>query len=253
MQFPEEAMHSADELRERRYKKLGKFGELALALRADIANDPGVVWSDTYPAKGFNTSSTVFSRYLDFLNDSKGKLPNHATFFNKVLFELQHNSSHYKLTYAKEAIDYIIDMLLLEEGFKGKSEDLKLFKSADDKIKEAAVGFKEQDWNGSLNDLNTALELLLKERLSIPSTITDIHTGWIIDFLVKINKGPTRFLTEAKNKICRFDNKVKHTGYSPDKIDCVNAIKAIEELRRELESSKINLTADEEKELFKGI
>jgi hypothetical protein len=256
MEFPEEALRSKEELRKRHYKQLGTFGERALSLVEDIESGTHRT-SRCYTTGGFpielESSSTLYAKYLDFLTEAKSKLPNHKPFFEKAIFEITHNSQYYKLSDAVEAVDYTIKLLLWEEKAESNRNNPKLFKSVDDKMAEVNIGFKKEDWDGVMNDLNTALELLLKEKLSIPVTITDMHTGWIIDYLVKINKGPVQFLTEAKNKICKFDNKVKHTGYSADKIDCVTAIKALEDLKKHLENGQINLTGDETKELFKSI
>ncbi len=256
MELPEEALYSKEELREQHYKRLGEFGERTVTLINNIERKsriPPKYYTAGGSAIELESNSTLYAKYLDFLTEAKGRLSKHNTFFDKTIFQVTHNSQYYKLDDAIEAIDYTVQLLILEEKEEHNRDNLKLFKSVDDKIAEVNAGFKKEDWDGVMNDLNTALELLLKEKLSIPTTITDLHTGWIIDYLVRIKKGPTQFLAEAKNKICKFDNKIKHTGYSADKIVCVDAIKALEDLKKHIEKVQINLTEDETKELYKSI
>ena len=146
-----------------------------------------------------------------------------------------------------------MDLLLLEENEGDKSDSQRLFKSAEDKMKECNTSLEKEDWDGCMNDANTALELMLKEKLGIPTTIKKIKTGRIIAYLLGIGKGPTAFLKEAQNKILMSDNLIKHIAYSPNKTDCVYALKALEELERKLKSDGINLTEEETKTLFASI
>ena len=69
------------EMKVQRYKRLGRFGDLALSLLNAIDADPGVPYTKIYPEEGLSSTSTVFARYIDFLEVAKMKLPNHNTFF----------------------------------------------------------------------------------------------------------------------------------------------------------------------------
>lgn len=230
------------------YKRLGKFGERALLLVNEI-DQIKMHRSVEY----FYVTETLYAKYLDFLNEAKAKLPGHRTFFDTTIFNLENNISSYSFNDAIQAIDYIIDLLLFEEETNKDQTSTRLFKSSEDKMKEAEIAFEKKDWDGCMNNANTALELMLKEKLGIPTTIKKIKTGRIIDYLLKINKGPTPFLKEAKSKILGEDNPAKHIAYSPDKSACVYALKALEELKRELKSKEINLTEEETKDIFKNL
>ena len=236
------------ETKEQHYKRLGKFGERALLLVNEIEQMKMV-----RNAEHFDSSGTPYAKYLDFLNETKAKLPRHRTFFDAAIFNLQNNTSFYSFDDAIQAIDYIIDLLLFEEETNKDQTSTRLFKSSEDKMKEAEIAFEKKDWDGCMNNANTALELMLKEKLGIPTTIKKIKTGRIIDYLLEINKGPTPFLKEAKSKILGENNPAKHIAYSPDKSACVYALKALEELERELKSKEINLTEEETNDIFKNL
>mgnify|MGYP001616842579 CR=1 FL=1 len=47
-----------------------------------------------------------------------------------------------------------------------------------------------------------------------------------------------------------MDNKVKHVGYVPSKIDCINAIKAVEELFQKLDKENIVLSGEIKNKIY---
>jgi len=76
-------------------------------------------------------------------------------------------------------------------------------------------------------------------KVGIPTTITKINTPKIIDVLVKHKVEPYLYLAEAKKRIVMIDNKIKHQGYLPSKIDCIHGIKAMEEVISKFRTKEI--------------
>ena len=68
----------------------------------------------------------------------------------------------------------------------------------------------KDDYPSRMNNLNTALELILKDKLAIPPTIPQINTSNVIDVCIKYGVCPGDYLSEAKKHVCMIDNKVKH-------------------------------------------
>ena len=50
-----------------------------------------------------------------------------------------------------------------------------------------------------------------------------------------------------------MDNKVKHVGYSPSKVDCINAIKSVEELFQQLDKTEIRLNEGIKGKIYSGL
>jgi len=97
------------------------------------------------------------------------------------------------------------------------------------------------------------LELLLKEKCHIPTTLRGINTANIIEILKKHNKGPTKFFDQARKYVTDIDNNIKHTGYVPSKKETIHALKSMEELSRELENCPIELTDDIIDKIYSGV
>jgi hypothetical protein len=95
--------------------------------------------------------------------------------------------------------------------------------------------------------------LVLKDKLGIPMTITKINTSNIIDILIKHKIEPYLYLAETRKHILLIDNKIKHQGFSPSKADCINAIKAMEELIFRLKNKEIELNEDIKSKIYEGL
>ena len=67
----------------------------------------------------------------------------------------------YSLQNAQEALEHILEIIEIEESSELKIKDL-IFESAEDKLKQAGVSFREGDYSSVFHILNTALELVLK-------------------------------------------------------------------------------------------
>ena len=65
--------------------------------------------------------------------------------------------------------------------------------------------------------------------------------------------GPIKYFGEAKKHVLDMDNQIKHRGYTPSKIECIFAIKIMEELCQNLEGYQLTLTDEITKKIYSGI
>ena len=140
-----------------------------------------------------------------------------------------------------------------EKESKVLINEMKIFHSADEKIEQAKFCFQNEDYPSVLHSLNTSLELVLKNKLGIPATKLNINTSNIIDILAKYKIEPYIYLIEARKYVLNIDNKIKHTGYSPSKIDCINGMKAMEELIDKLRNINLELSEEIRNKIFEGL
>jgi len=175
--------------------------------------------------------------------------PEHSAFFSSV----SRNLISYRIYSAIEAIEYLLEILEMEKVSKAKIKEMKVFESADEKVKQASLSFRKEDYTSAFHNLNTALELVLKDKIEIPTTITGVNTSTIIDVLVKHKVECYLYLTEAKKRVLIIDNKIKHQAYSPTKLECLNAIKAMEELISCLRDKEIKLTEEIRNKIYQGL
>ena len=141
-------------------------------------------------------------------------------------------------------------MIAFEEKTEKRIEEGSLFQGAKEKYKEAQKAYDAQDWDGCLNNLNTAFELILKEKLDIPTTIKGVKTANIVEILVKHDVGPVLFLKEARKHVTNVDNSVKHDGYEANKIDCIPALKSMEDLIRKLDNTELKIADEIKKKIY---
>lgn len=170
----------------------------------------------------------------------------------KVLLLISHN----KITNTNEAkpiIRHLIRIIKIEKSSKARITEMLIFKSAEDKMKEVALSFRKDDYTSVMQNLNSILELVLKDKLGIPTTITSINTSKIIDILVKYKIEPYIYLIEAKKRVLQIANKMKHQSYAPSKIECINAIKIIEELMSKIRDREIELTEEIKNKIFQDL
>jgi HEPN domain-containing protein len=216
--------------------------------------------------KYVNSNLMLYAKIENFINLSLNVLPEHKIFLDtawskwKEEYEVDLNipvtekkEKKYKMECAISIIEYTLELLELEKSTKSKIAEMKIFESANEKIKEASLSFNKEDYSSVIHNLNTALELLLKDKLNIPTTLTKINTVRIIEILVKEKKGPYDYFSEAKKHVCLVDNKIKHQGYSPTKIDCINSMKVMEELMFRLKDNEIKLSEDVRNIIFGAV
>jgi hypothetical protein len=90
------------------------------------------------------------------------------------------------------------------------------------------------------------------DEASIPEVLTQ-NTAKIIDILVKYKIEPYLYLMEADKKILQIDNKVKHQGYPPSKINAINGMKSMEELLSKIRDINITLSEEIKNKIFQDI
>ena len=162
-------------------------------------------------------------------------------------------SYDFDISEAIQSCNHIIELLDIEETMKLNIEKGDIFQGARDKLDEAAVCFRREDYSGTINNLNTCLELLLKEKFCIPTTIKKINTAKIINIAIKYDVGPTKYFDETRKFVTEIDNKIKHMGYSPSKTESIHAIKIMEELSKNLENYDITLTEEIINKIYSGV
>lgn len=179
-------------------------------------------------------------------------LPEHTELFSDAYV----GSQHYMGINIGETcgiINHLLQIIEIEKTSEKKVKELKIFEGAEEKLKQAGLSFRKDDYPSTFHNLNIALELILKDKIGIPTTITKIDTSNIIDVLVKYKVEPFLYLTEARKHVLVIDNKIKHQGYSPSKVDCINGIKAMEELISKLRNKEIELTEDIKNKIYEGL
>lgn len=223
-----------------------KFEKVVISVKRDLKNFDG-----TYISR--ITNSTLYAKVKNLITLSLNTLPEHKTFLTTAWDNWDHHTYGRSKLEIISIIDYILELLRLEKSAQSKIAEMKIFESANEKFKQAVQSFQKGDYSSTIHNLNTALELILKDKLEIPTTITKINTSKIIDIGVKYELGPYTYLSEAKKHVCLVDNKIKHQGYSPSKIDCINGIKVMEELISKFRDKEIKLTEEIRKKIYAGI
>lgn len=201
--------------------------------------------------KSLSSTGYLGSRIYAFFELLCKKVPNASGFVTASMRQLQ--ESTYDIQRASNTIHFIVEILRMEQDAQTKVAEFEVFESAEVKIHEAARVYAADNPKAVLDNLNSALELILKSKLGIPSTIRRIDTGKIIDVCISDRIGPSEHLKEAKRLVLDVDNKVKHQGYVPNKIDCINALKIMEELSAELNKLEIKLEEDVKNKIYGSI
>ncbi|MEK6840931.1 MAG: hypothetical protein AABX79_03180 [Nanoarchaeota archaeon] len=182
---------------------------------------------------GYSPSNSQAIQYKNLFSLIEGFLSEHREFIRKAYSSTSTKGEMLSsLNYLEIILEMRVDELSEEEA-KKNAEVVKFLDSANDKLKQAGVSFENQDYSGVSNNLNTAVELALKDALDIPSTIKGINTSKIIDVLISYKKGPVEYLKEVKNHVL-MDNLVKHQGVSPVESRAVTAISSVENLFKKL-------------------
>jgi len=222
-------------------EKLEKLEKIAKLVLKDLSES-----SHAYRLEYYPDHQTEFKNLMKLGYEN---IPEHREFFSASYSEIGrlHTSD------ACSIIRHLLEILEVEKASESKIKEGKIFESAEEKLKQASRSFRNGEYSTTFNNLNTALELILKDRLGIPTTITKINTSKIIEILVshKIESYP--YLSEASKHVLVIDNKIKHQGYSPSKVDCINGIKAMEELISKLRSKEIKLSEDIRNKIYEGL
>jgi hypothetical protein len=234
---------------------LEKLETLAKLVLSELEN----LVSKGYGGYRLSIYSATEIKFKNLLNVAAKTLPEHLELFTQAYQKINTKYSYYEdLTTngAKMLAEHLLEIIQMEKASQTKIRDMKIFESAEEKLKEAGLCFRKDDYPSTFHSLNTSLELVLKDKLGIPTTITSINTSTVIDVLVSQKIEPYRYLTEVKKHILTIDNKVKHQGYTPSKIECINgmkAMKAMEDLISKLRDKEIEIPEDVRKRIFEGL
>ncbi|MFQ6130208.1 MAG: hypothetical protein ACE5OT_05335 [Candidatus Hadarchaeaceae archaeon] len=193
--------------------------------------------------------STLFSKFINLISIATKELPEHKVFFNSEWAERY----SINVSDAVEFCDYILELLELKTRSEKRIGKRNIFQEAEDKLKEAGVSFSKSDPTSVINNLNTCIELVLKDKLDIPMTITKINTDKIIDICIAHKVGPVEYLKEIQKHVIEIDNGGKHQGYSPSRKDCINAIKATEDFLKKAKKSSFKVKEEIKEEIYSGL
>ena len=151
-----------------------------------------------------------------------------------------------------DALQYINTLLDLIE--KRKKIDLEgtFMNPSRQMLEQAGIAFKNEDFQGVSNKLNTCIELALKEILDIPTTIKGINVSKIIDIMISEKIGPTRYLEEVKKHVI-LDNLVKHQGLAIVEARAGNAISSAENLLNKLPGKPFELPEEASNKIWSGV
>ena len=189
----------------------------------------------------------------DAIRRTQKIIPNHSEYLDYIINKLNETTIYYSYDDVRDDISHILDYIQLEEESNKKLKELKIFETAYDKIESASECFRKEELSSVFHNLNTSLELMLKDKLDIPATMRGINTANIIEILVKYSRGPHRHLNEARKRVLDLDNKIKHQGYSPSKREAIDAIKIMEELWAKLKDVNLETSAEIQEKIFSGI
>ncbi len=142
-------------------------------------------------------------------------------------------------------------------SFIEKKKDIKegkAFLSSKDLFEKAKVVFRNGDEAYAITLCDSAVEIFLKERFDVPSTIIGAGSVKFLSecMILNIPNGLNLYLNEVKNKVSQMSNQVKHKSYVPNRLDAINALKATEELFVR-KSWFENLTYEEKRKVQVGV
>lgn len=217
---------------------LEKLEKMAKIVMKDVSGTSSL---DYYPS--------VRAEIRNLMVGASEVLPDHKEFFDDVYKHVNVFDS----SDALRAINHLLAILDMEKTSEKNVKDLKIFESAEEKLKQAGFCFRKDDYPSTFHNLNTTLEMVLKDKVGIPSTITSVNTSNIIDVLTKYKVEPYLYLEEVRKHVLVIDNKIKHNAYSPSKIDCINGIKAMEELIAKLRNVDMKLTEEIKNKIYEGL
>lgn len=176
-------------------------------------------------------------------------LPEYRQLFNSSF----QNSPNITGVGARSVIEHLLKIIKLEKDSNSLIKNMKIFESGEEKLKQAGLTFKSEDYVSTFNNLNSAFELIIKDKIGIPTTIPNINTSNIIEVLVKHKIEPYLYLNEVRKRVTDMDNKVKHQGYSPSKIDAINGITAMKNLISHLRKIELNLPDEVRSKICEGL
>lgn len=183
------------------------------------------------------------SKFVSILGQANGFVESINFFLESVLKEAE----SVQVNRASDVCDYILRMIEIENEFERDAESGSIFSSAEDKMKEALLSFKSGDFSGTIGSLNTCLEIALKDKLKIPTTVKQINTLNLLEICAKHKIWQPEFLAQAKKHVLDIDNEIKHRALKAEKKDAILALKSMEDLMGEMKKADVAV-ADEVRE-----
>lgn len=196
-------------------------------------------------------NESLSAEFQNLLYVAQNVLPDHQKLYSVSCEEVE--KGNLSVGGAYDIVIHMLQLIKIEKKVRKSIREGKVFDSADEKIKQAGLAFKKGDFSSTFHCLNTAFELVLKDKIGIPTTITGINTSNIVELLVKHKVEPYLYFKEVKKRVTEIDNKIKHQGYTPSKIDAINGIKAMEELISKLRNKEIKLTDEVKNKICEGL
>ncbi|MBR9703769.1 hypothetical protein GOV12_00015 [Candidatus Pacearchaeota archaeon] len=194
---------------------------------------------------GSITNISIVQRYKDLLSLCKQPL-----FENNVFIE--HSYSNQDYTTILDSLKYIKLLLDLAEKEAIIEQEKKFMNPSRQMLEQAGIAFKNEDFPGVSNKLNTCVELALKDILDIPTTIKGINVSKIIDIMISEEVGPTKYLEEVKKHVL-LDNLVKHQGLGIVEARAGSAISSTENLLNKLPNEPYELKVEIQDKIWSGV
>jgi hypothetical protein len=192
------------------------------------------------------------ARLTDLLSNVKPILKDHNYYLSTIIKNCE-TGYITRLNEASKIIGYISTLIKIHSEYDEIKEEYRILQGAKEKLKEAGISFENNDYDSVINNLNTAIELALKDELDIPTTISKINTRKLLDICISDNIGPVDYLKEIVKHVLEIDNKTKHQGYKPSKLDCINAIASVEGFLNKVNKYPFKINESVKAKIFSGI
>ncbi|UCE16674.1 MAG: hypothetical protein JSV12_03460, partial [Candidatus Bathyarchaeota archaeon] len=176
---------------------LEKLGELALLVQKNLY----IRKAEGYSSYAVSTFPELEARVKNLMKVAQSSLPEHKELFSITYNKINAQYSRLQVRDAISTVEHLLEILKIERSSEAKIEGMKIFESAKEKMKQVNLAFRKGDYASCFNNLNTSLELVLKDKLRIPLTITKVNTAKIVDILVKHKVEPYLYLDETKKHI----------------------------------------------------
>jgi hypothetical protein len=204
------------------------------------------------PSVSIRSNDTFTVEFRNLMNVALQCLPAHEHLFTSA-YNRVGEIYGLRIHRAVQIIEHLLEIIEIEKAGIEKTHEGMIFETAEEKMKQVGLSFRRGDYVSAFHNLNTVLELVLKDKLGIPTTITSINTSTIIDILIKHKVDCYLYFAEAKKHVLMIDNKIKHQSYSPSKTECINGIRAIEDLVSKLRDRDIEIIEDVKDKIFEGL
>lgn len=142
----------------------------------------------------------------------------------------------------KELSKWLKGVLEKDEKDGGKP----LFVGVTSLLTHAEELIKNKDYRSAMNELNSALENLIKS-VFLNSTVGKSKVSNIIELLIKWQISGLNLFQDAKKYILREDNLVKHISLEENRENCIKGLKVMKELKLFLDKNKIELSEEQKK------